>query len=330
MTPATRIPDSAAARQLPASIDKRPSMSMWAIVLAGGEGVRLRPLVRQALGEERPKQYVPLLGDRTLLRQTLDRVELGIPGERVIVVTMKQHAAYTAAEFAGGPAPHLLAQPSDRGTAAAIVYPACLIATEDPEAIAAVFPSDHFIGSGALFMAYVAEVGTWVAQHPERLVLLGAQATTAEVEYGWIEPGEWLGDLTTGPVRAVRQFWEKPTLVRATRCLHAGHLWNTSIIVGAARTLLQACRRGIPEIADALAGLATRAGTAEEGAAAQAVYERIPKANFSRSVLEACPELLAVARLPRLAWSDLGSPRRVLEVMERLGDRPAWAAALTP
>src|SRR5438034_1163807 len=89
---------------------------LWAIVLAGGEGIRLRPLLREVLHDDRPKQYVKLLGDRTLLRQTLDRVAVRIPVDRTMVVTMQQHAGYIAEEFSAvGLEPHLLAQPRDRG-----------------------------------------------------------------------------------------------------------------------------------------------------------------------------------------------------------------------
>lgn len=301
----------------------------WAVVLAGGEGVRLRPLVRSALGDERPKQYVPIFGGRTLLGQTLDRVGIGFPVDRTIVVTMERHAAYTAEEFTGAPHPHIFAQPADRGTAAAILAPTSEIARRNPEATVAVFPSDHYIPSGHPFIAHVAEVGTWIDAHPDRIVLLGAQATEPEVEYGWIEPGEQLGDMTTGPIRAVRQFWEKPSLARAERCLRAGHLWNTSVVIGKAEALLKAGRQGTPEIIDALAEATPSAGIGDHARALQHAYERMPKANFSRSVLEACPDSLAVARLPRLAWTDLGSPRRVMEVMDHLGIRPPWADRLT-
>jgi mannose-1-phosphate guanylyltransferase len=304
---------------------------LWAIVLAGGEGIRLRPLVRQALGDDRPKQYVRLFGSRSLLRQTLDRIGLGIPVERTIVVTMKQHAGYIAEEFyAGGPQPHLLAQPCDRGTAAAILYPATRIAWRNPDATVAVFPSDHFIAGEAAFMAYVAEIGAWLENNPGRLVLVGARPTSPETEYGWIEPAERLGDVTTGPVHAVRQFWEKPSLARAKMCLGAGHLWNTSVIVGKVSTLLNVGARGVPAISERLARLAPFAGTEDEAWAVRQAYELLPKTNFSHSILEACPEALAVSGLPRLIWSDLGSPHRVIEIVSRMPSRPAWAEALLP
>lgn len=304
--------------------------SCWAVVLAGGEGMRLRPLVRQVLGADRSKQYVRLLGSRTLLGQTLDRVALAIPPARTLVVTVRRHAGYIAEEFAGAARPIVLAQPLDRGTAAGVLYPAHWIAWRNPEATVAVFPSDHFLLGETTFMAHVAEVAAWVDRNPERLVLLGAQPSSPEVEYGWIEPDVALGELSTGAVRAVRQFWEKPSVARARACLQAGHLWNTSVIVGKVVTLLQAGWHALPELSDRLARIEPFVGTPEEADAVHQAYELMPKANFSRSVLEACPDLLAVSRLPRIMWSDLGSPHRVMEALTRVRIRPEWAQTLAP
>src|SRR5688572_11736571 len=88
-----------------------PSPRTWAVVLAGGEGLRMRPLVRRLFGDERPKQYVPLLGPTSLLRQTLDRVGRLIPADRTVVVSREEHARYIARELPDGPAPHVLLQP---------------------------------------------------------------------------------------------------------------------------------------------------------------------------------------------------------------------------
>ncbi|HSL50661.1 MAG TPA: sugar phosphate nucleotidyltransferase [Candidatus Deferrimicrobiaceae bacterium] len=302
----------------------------WAVILAGGEGMRLRPLIRQVLGADRPKQYVRLLGARTLLRQTLDRVALAIPDERTLVVTVRQHAGYITEEFAGTAHPRVLAQPLDRGTAAGVLYPAHWIAWRNPEATIAVFPSDHFLLGETSFMAHVAEVTVWVEKHPERLVLLGAQPTSPEVEYGWIEPDEPLGRLSTGAVRAVRQFWEKPSVARARAALAAGHLWNTSVLVGKVATLVQTGWQALPELSDRLAHIEPFAGTAEEADAARQAYELMPRANFSRHVLEVCADALAVSRLPRIVWSDLGSPHRVMEALTRMRVRPEWARTLAP
>lgn len=297
----------------------------WAVILAGGEGMRLRPLVRRMLGADRPKQYVRLLGQQTLLRQTLDRVSLAIPEERTLVVTVRRHAGYISEEFSGGTHPRILAQPLDRGTAAGVLYPAHWIAWRNPEATVAIFPSDHFMLGETSFMAHVAEVVAWVEKHPERLVLLGAPPSSPEVEYGWIEPGEALGDVSTGPVRAVRQFWEKPSVARARACLESGHLWNTSVLVGKVATLVQTGWQALPALSDRLAHIEPFVGTPEEADAVRQAYELMPRANFSKDVLEATGDALAVSRLPRIVWSDLGSPHRVMEALTRMRIRPEWA-----
>jgi mannose-1-phosphate guanylyltransferase len=300
----------------------------WAIVLAGGEGVRLRPLVRRMLGEERPKQFVKLLGPCSLLRQTLDRAALGISPDRTVVVTVRRHTDYVAEEFTGAAQPpYVLAQPEDRGTAAAILYAAQWIAWRDPAATIAVFPSGHFILGEATFMAHVQEVAGALERHPDRVVLLGGQPTSPEGECGWIEPGSPL-DGDEGVVSAVRQFWEKPSEDRVQTCLATGCLWNTAIVVARARALLELGARALPEMSGRLAGI-QRFRDSEQGVAAvQDAYALTARASFSRAVLEPHPEHLGVSRLPRVTWCDLGNPRRVHYVLARMRVRPAWADLL--
>ncbi len=315
------------ARKRPARPLTRPSEAdrrLWAIVLAGGEGVRLRSLVRLVCGENRPKQYVPLLESRSLLQQTLDRVALRIPTEQTVIVTMRGHARCMPDPFHNRQGPQVLTQPENRGTAAGVLLPAHWIAWRDPEATVAVFPSDHFVLGEATFMEHVAGVAEWIDRHPDRLCLLGVQPSGPETEYGWIEPGEALDEARTGPISHVRRFWEKPSDVTAQACLARGALWNTLVMVAKVATLVDAGYQHVPAMSDRLGHIEPFEGSEEEPWAMQQAYALMPTANFSRAVLEPCPPYLAVSSLPRITWSDLGTPRRVLAVIQRLRVRPPW------
>src|SRR5438445_13525101 len=104
-----------------------PASKTWAVVLAGGEGARLRPLVRRLFGNERPKQYVPLLGPSSLLRQTLDRVGRLVLAEHTVVVRQSDHAQYLDRELSDGAATQVLLHLEHRGTGTASVYAAHMI-----------------------------------------------------------------------------------------------------------------------------------------------------------------------------------------------------------
>ncbi|MGH7345411.1 MAG: sugar phosphate nucleotidyltransferase [Candidatus Rokuibacteriota bacterium] len=303
-----------------------PASRTWAIVLAGGDGCRLRPLVRRLFGDERPKQYAPLLGPSSLLRQTLDRVGRLVPAERTLVVSQYEHGRYVDRELTDGVTPHVLLQPENRGTGTAIVYAAHVIRRLDPEATVAVFPSDHYIREEDTFLAHVTEVVRFVERHPERLILLGARPTWPEPEYGWVGPGAMIGETSDGRICRAQGFLEKPEPDSAERCMAAGWLWNTFAFVTTLPTLLEAGREFLPDVDDRLNLIGAFSGSRHEGWAVRQAYALLPTADFSRGVLERCPAWLGVSRMPALTWSDLGTPRRVVGVASSLPMRPMWMA----
>ena len=301
---------------------------LWSVVLAGGAGTRLRPLVQRIHDDDRPKQYAVLVGSRSLLRQTLDRVGLIAAPEQTVVVTTRSHAPFFSAELPESGGPTVLVQPRDRGTAAGVLLPAHWIARRDPHAMAAVFPSDHFVGDDRVFADHVRDLAVVARRHPGRILLLGARPDAPETGYGWIEPGDELDRAPGGGLRRVARFWEKPSSETARSCMERGGLWNTFVMVARVSTLIAAGRRALPEIHERLARIRRFAGTDQEDSALEAAYARTPSANFSGDVLSAVPDVLAVSELPPVGWSDWGTPDRVIATLRREGIFPDWLQGL--
>jgi len=311
-------------------IQARPEAGTWAVILAGGQGLRLRPLTEYVCGDARPKQFARLLGPHSLLRQTMERTALGIPRARTVVVAHRSHVAYLAEDLAGlAEPPHVLLQPDDRGTGAAILLAAQWITAQEREATVAVFPSDHFVRGTVAFMRHVLGVADHVRRHAGPLVLLGVVPSDPEPQYGWIRLGARLGEVGGEPLYRVAGFTEKPSPEGARLACARGDLWSTLILVGAAQALVGLGWQAAPLVSERLAEIRW-SGTAEHDAAAVAsAYGRIPRLDFSRGVLEQQPPLLTVSQLPsRILWSDWGTLDRVVTSLRAAGLAPAWMREL--
>ncbi len=289
--------------------------NQWAIILAGGDGTRLQSMTRAITGDNRPKQFVPVIGRSTLLDQTRQRVALSFdPNHTLIVVTQKHRRFYEPLAHEISPA-LLLEQPVNKGTAPAILYALLRVATKSPNAIVALFPSDHFFAGDEEFMSHIDVAIDAVKVQPETVMLLGITPSAAETEYGWIEPQPSILASAEKSITRVRKFWEKPGANLASSLMKRGCLWNSFVMVGRVNALLKMTRAALPELYTAFAAVTP----AFESAALAELYSRIDDSNFSHQVLTVRPEDLMVMRVGDVGWSDLGEPKRVLSTLARIG-----------
>ena len=291
----------------------------WAVILAGGDGTRLQSMTRAITGDNRPKQFVPVVGGSTLLNQTRRRVALSIEPSRTMIVVTRKHRRFYESRGDEVPGGLLLEQPVNKGTAPAILYALLRIAERAPKAVVALFPSDHFFADDEEFMSHIDVAIDAVNVQPGKVMLLGITPSAPETEYGWIEPEPSILASVQKSITRVHKFWEKPSLILATSLMERGCLWNSFVMVGCVDALLKMTRAAMPEMYASFAAVAPTFETANEQKALATLYSHIEDSNFSHQVLAVRPADLMVMRVGDVGWSDLGEPNRVLSTLARLG-----------
>lgn len=299
----------------------------WGVILAGGDGTRLKSLTRVVSDDERPKQFCPLLGGRTLLAQTRLRTARSIDLDRTLFLLTKSHEAFYAAELVNVPPIRMIVQPNNRGTLPAILWSLMRIIRFDEHALVAFFPSDHYYSEEEKFMAGVASAYDLAEANARSVILLGAVAKHPEVEYGWIEPEAAAVSRSGDHLRRVKRFWEKPSYQIAQGLLDQGCLWNTFVMVGRASAFLEMIQQRVPGLYRNFEPLLTLTDPEMEAEMMRSIYDSLPLTDFSRQVLSVSTERLAVSSLGDIGWSDLGDPRRLITTLFESGIENPWVAS---
>jgi len=297
----------------------------WGVILAGGEGTRLHSLTQLICGDDRPKQYCPLVGHETLLEQTRIRAERSIPWRQMLFALTRAHRSYYLQEPGVRPSQRIV-QPADKGTAPPVVHSLLSIEQNDPEAIVAILPSDNYYSKGSAFTASLESAFAVAAENTGSVVLLGAQPHSPEREYGWIEVGPRVVPSSHGSFH-IRNIYEKLSFPIAQHLLARGALWNTFVMVGHVRGFLQMVRTALP--ATRAGGLAAQLGSAPLWAGSEvhldnALFQGIHPVDFSRDFLAAHTRNLIVLPLRSCGWSDLGRPERVIDIVQGAASKPWW------
>jgi len=190
------------------------------------------------------------------------------------------------------------------------------ILQRDPDSVVVLVPCDHYYSDDEGFERAIRSIISSAEQYPDAVVLLGAEARYAELEYGWIEVGTAISE-TPIPLFRVTRFWEKPSLSKAQELLRRGCLWNTFVTAGRASTLLEVLCAAVPNVV-----LAINRALADDDI--EGVYPALPAVDLSREVFAAQPHRLLTVRDAASGWADLGSPSRIMEVLGRSNIHPAW------
>jgi mannose-1-phosphate guanylyltransferase len=293
---------------------KHPS-NTWAVVLAGGEGSRLRGLTRNGDGVVVPKQFCSLQGGPTLLQEALQRAAALAPPQRVCAIVAEQHRQWWTPILRSLPQDNAVVQPQNRGTAHGILLPLLRIAERDPDATVVLLPADHYLRDEEVMLSSLRHAAELACADRDSIYLLGVEPDEPDTELGYIVPAA----RSQGDAVAVERFIEKPSEFLARTLLDQGALWNVFILAASVKALLGLFDSRYAATIAAMRGF--------EGASIESLYERLSSKDFSRDVLQGKEARLKVLAVPPCGWTDLGKPKRIGLTLERLQEEDSAAAA---
>ena len=285
--------------------------SIYTLILAGGSGERFWPLSRRA----RPKQLLRLVSNKTLLEETLARLEGFIPPERILILTNREQESAVRKLLSNFPKENIVAEPAKRDTAAAVALGTGWVTARDHAAIMLVLPADHVIKNRTAFQETLA-LASDAAEETSELVTIGIKPTWACPGFGYIELGKPV-HLRKRPdrdaIHRVLRFREKPNLDLAESFLRKGNFrWNAGMFVWSVPTVLSEFNRHAPELADFISQVGAP-GNFEKALSER--FSKLPRISFDYAIMEKTDRVLVVEA--SFDWDDIGSWRAVANYFEK-------------
>ncbi len=275
---------------------------LHAVIMAGGTGTRFWPASRAAT----PKQLLSLVGDSTMIRQTIDRLGDLVPPAQTLIVTNQGLVDPIRQQLPELPATSVVGEPCKRDTAPCIGLAALLVGRDDPDATMAVMPADHVILATDKFQAALRQAAAMVQGESDRIVTFGIRPNYAAEIFGYIQRGEELSATDAiAPSYTVKQFREKPDAATAAEYLASGdYYWNSGIFVWKAKTILDALAERQPETLAHLEKIVAVWGTDQQDQVFIEEFTAIEGISIDYAVMEHATNV-AMIEAP-YDWDDLG------------------------
>ncbi len=286
----------------------------WVIVLAAGDGRRLHRLTTDESGVAVPKQFCSLRGGTSLLREAMQRAEAIASAEHICTVVAGQHRQWWEPALQAIDPANIIVQPRNCGTAHGILLPLLHIIQRDPDARLVLLPSDHHVENERVLAAALKRAVRRLRSFSDQVLLLGIAPEAADPDLGYIVPGASVG----AEVSTVARFVEKPTASLARQLIEGGALWNAFIVAACARTLLELFQARFPRMVEEMElAVDLDRSTPNAPIATTGLYQHLSDVDFSKHVLEGAEPALRVVPVPQCGWSDLGTPVRLAETLQR-------------
>ncbi|MBW8332657.1 MAG: mannose-1-phosphate guanylyltransferase [Prolixibacteraceae bacterium] len=273
----------------------------YCLIMAGGSGTRFWPRSRVA----KPKQYLSLFGDQSLIQESVQRFADFIPEECIYVVSAKSQKEVLESQTTNLPKQNMIYEPVGKNTLPAIGLAALFIAEKDPEGIMIVSPSDHLIQNAELFKQTI-ESAVLIADKKDGIVTIGITPKFPATGYGYVQTA---GEIQIGQTIksfAVNQFVEKPNVEVATGYLKdGGFFWNSGIFIFKVSVFLESVQKYAPELYADLIRIKEHIGADSYEEAVDRIYNEVKSISIDYGILEKASNVFLVQG--DFVWNDLGS-----------------------
>ncbi len=290
------------------------SAQLHAVIMAGGSGTRFWPLSRA----RRPKQFLPIVSRKTMVEETVDRLQPLVRAERVYTIANREQTRALRKLLPRLPRPNLLVEPASRNTAPSLMLATARIYLRDPKAVVAALPADHLIKDAARFREKL-KAGAEAAFRGEHLVTFGIPPSYPSTGYGYIH-FEKDNPLEAGgqPFHKVRAFKEKPAYDQAVRFLAEGtYFWNSGMFLWRADVFARKLERYAPDLFPFWTRM-LKAVAKKSGTALAAIFREIPSISIDYALMEKAEGVLMTEG--DFGWSDVGAWSSLVDIWPRDAD----------